>query len=41
MPAPTMWLANTQPKTTPAFSIPKCSRHSATVGGTVATQSSP
>ncbi|WRL62335.1 hypothetical protein U6N30_20180 [Blastococcus brunescens] len=38
--APTWWEAKTQPKTTGARA-PKCSRHSASVGGTVATQSSP
>ena len=41
IPAPTMCEANTQPKTTPARAPPKHSRHSATVGGTVATQSRP
>ncbi len=39
-PAPTWWLAKTQPKTSVPCS-PNSSRHSATVGGTVATQSRP
>ena len=38
--APTWCEANTQPNTM-GPSLPKISRHSATVGGTVATQSSP
>ena len=41
MPAPTMWAQNTQPKTMPESLMPKCWRHRATVGGTVATQSRP
>jgi hypothetical protein len=40
-PAPIMWAANTQPKTTDDRATPNCWRQSATVGGTVATQSSP
>ena len=38
--APTWWEANTQPNTTGPAS-PKYCRQSATVGGTVATQSRP
>jgi hypothetical protein len=38
--APTWWEANTHPKTTGA-EAPKSSRHSAIVGGIVATQSRP
>ena len=39
--APNWWAANTQANTTPTRSRPNTSRHSATVGGTVATQSRP
>ena len=39
--APTWWAAKTQPKTMPTLALPNERTVSATVGGTVATQSSP
>ena len=41
IPAPSWWDAKIQPKTTPTRARPKVSAVRATVGGTVATQSSP